>query len=257
MEKSFGEIYAKYYDIIYSDKNYEKECDFLEEIFQYFLNFKPTKILDIGCGTGGHLIPLAKRGYEVVGIEPSTFMLQIAKEKMEKEKLSNVKIYQASSETFTLNDKFDVCVCMFAVINYITQTDNLIQTFKNIRKHLKTGGLLIFDFWYGPAVLTIKPSVRIKIMERERDLKVIRTVTPELNTLDSICKSHYYLLVIKGNKVIEEARETHVIRYFFFPELHFYLKNSGFDVLKICEFLNLEKSPSENTWNVTLIAKAR
>jgi SAM-dependent methyltransferase len=67
-EESFNITYSKYYDILYMDKDYDKECDFVEEAFNKYSLSKPVKILDVGCGTGGHLIPLAKRGYEVVGI---------------------------------------------------------------------------------------------------------------------------------------------------------------------------------------------
>ena len=73
--------YAEYYDLIYQDKDYEKECDFLEEIFQAYQS-KPVKsILELGCGTGGHAIPLAKRGYELTGLDTSSVMLKQAEKK--------------------------------------------------------------------------------------------------------------------------------------------------------------------------------
>jgi len=68
--KSF-ERYAEYYDLIYQDKDYEKEYDFIEEIFQNFSSNPVKTIFDGGCGTGGHAIPLAKRGYQIAwGKEP-------------------------------------------------------------------------------------------------------------------------------------------------------------------------------------------
>ena len=83
MERAFRS-YGKYYDIIYADKDYEKECDFLEEIFRNYSKIIPKTILDGGCGTGGHAIPLAERGYEVTGIDLSEEMINIAKEKASK-----------------------------------------------------------------------------------------------------------------------------------------------------------------------------
>lgn len=250
----FSEVYSKYYDILYADKDYERECDFIEQIFQRYASSKLVSILDVGCGTGGHLIPLARRGYEVVGVDKSKSMVQIARTKLRKLGL-NAEVYVSDAAEFTFNTKFDACISMFAVINYIVETDRVIKVFRNIRKHLKKNSLFIFDSWYGPAVLSIKPSVRVKIIERG-GLKVIRTVIPELDTFRHIQKSNYYLIVIKDNKVIGECRECHTLRYFFPQELIHYLTESGFSVLKFCKFLHIDEPPSENTWNVTIIAKA-
>ena len=71
--------YAKYYDFIYQDKNYNRECNFIEEIFK--TTKKPKKILEIGCGTGSYTKILLNRGYKVTAIDISGEMLKIAREK--------------------------------------------------------------------------------------------------------------------------------------------------------------------------------
>lgn len=73
--------YAEYYDLMYKDKDYEKEVDFIEEVLRKYSKFSVKKILDAGCGTGGHAIPLAKRGYEVVGFDSLKSMIKKAREK--------------------------------------------------------------------------------------------------------------------------------------------------------------------------------
>jgi SAM-dependent methyltransferase len=254
-KKSFSDKYSKYYDILYADKDYEKECNFIEEIFRRYSSAKPIKILDVGCGTGGHLVHLARKGYEVVGIDKSELMAQIAEEKIRKYNL-RAKIMVADVLDFNLDEKFDACISMFAVIDYVIKTDDIIEAFKNIRRHLKQGSLLIFDYWYGPAVLTIRPSSRVKVIEKD-GIKLIRTVVPELDTFNHIQRSNYYLLAIKDGMVIDEVREVHVLRYLFPQELIHYLNEAGFKVLKFCEFPYLDKPPSESTWNVATIAMAQ
>jgi SAM-dependent methyltransferase len=252
---SFDRVYSKYYDLLYSDKDYQMECDFIEEVFNKSCSFKPIKILDVGCGTGGHLIPLAQRGYKVVGIDKSEWMIKVAEEKIRKHDLS-AKVLVSDILDFNLNERFDACIAMFAVINYILNTDDLIKAFKNIKRHLKPGALFIFDHWYGPAVLTVKPSTRIKVVEQE-GLKVIRMVIPQLDSFNCIQRSNYYLIAIKDNQVIDEAFEVHLLRYFFPPEITHYLSEAGFSVLKFCEFPYLDKPPTENTWNVATIAMVK
>jgi SAM-dependent methyltransferase len=255
MDTTFGKVYSKYYDTLYTDKDYEKECDFIEEVFQRYLLIKPVKILDVGCGTGGHLVHLARRGYEIMGIDKSEYMVQIAEEKIRKYNL-RAKVIVADVLDFNLAEKFDACISMFAVMSYIIKTDDIIKAFKNVRRHLKQGGLFIFDYWYGPAILTIKPSGRVKVVERD-EIKLIRTVMPELDTFNHIQRSNYYLIAIKDGMVIDEVREVHVLRYLFPQELIHYLNEAGFKVLKFCEFPYLDKPPSENTWNVATIAMAQ
>ena len=70
----FGSDYASAYDALYHDKDYERECDFLEAIFRKYSK-KVKTILDLGCGTAGHALILARRGYEVVGVDRSVTML--------------------------------------------------------------------------------------------------------------------------------------------------------------------------------------
>ena len=73
--------YSEYYDLFYKDKDYEAECDFIEEVFKRYSSIPVKSILDIGCGTGGHAIPLTKRDHSVTGIDISTTMLEKAKQR--------------------------------------------------------------------------------------------------------------------------------------------------------------------------------
>jgi len=253
MSKVFGQ-YALYYDLLYSDKDYEGECDFIEEIFEKYADKKPKNILDIGCGTGGHLVPLLKRGYNLVGLDFSLTMLRFAREKLNKLGW-DAELYNKDIRDFDLKKKFDSCLCMFAVLNYVTTNEELLQSLKNIRSHLSYNGLLIFDFWYGPAVLDIKPSVKIKEV-KGGGINVLRIVKPEIDVNRHICKSHYHLIAMKGKKIIANIKETHVLRYLFPQEIKYMLEANKFELLHLCEFPKLGLSPSEKTWNVAAVAKA-
>lgn len=90
----FNKEYAGAYDDLYKDKNYERECDVMESIFGKFRGI-PRTILDLGCGTGGHAIIFAERGYKVVGIDRSSAMLKIARTKA---KSYGLKIYFAEGD---------------------------------------------------------------------------------------------------------------------------------------------------------------
>lgn len=252
-EKMPFQSYGKYYDIIYADKDYQKECDFLEQIFENYATSVPKTILDAGCGTGGHAILLAKRGYEVTGIDASDVMISIAKEKAQKKGVK-IDFHSMDLRRLQLGKKFDACVSMFAVIDYFTRNQDIQKVLSNIGMHLANGSLFIFDFWYGPAVLTILPSGRKKAVEKE-GLRVIRFAEPRLDALHHICEVNYHIIATKGDLILDEVKEKHLVRFFFPEEIKHYLEERGFKLLKFCSFLNLDKEPNESVWNATAISR--
>ena len=77
----FEQAYAEQYDTLYGEKNYESECDLLQKAFKQWGDNNIHAILDLGCGTGNHAIPLARRGYKVTGVDLSANMLEKAQQK--------------------------------------------------------------------------------------------------------------------------------------------------------------------------------
>lgn len=245
--KSF-ELSSKYYDLIYQDKDYEKEVAFIEDIFAAFN--KPRKILEIGCGTGNYTQILHRKGYEVTGLDISENMIRVAKKKC----TCNFKVGDIAE--VNINKKFDACIAMFAVISYITETSRLIKALANIRKHLKTNGLLIFDVWNGLAVMRILPDLRVKELENE-NIKILRIAYPNLKAFNHVCEVKYKLLVLdKKNRKCTEFEEDHIVRFYFPQEMIFFLEMAGFEVLKACPFLDLNGHVDEAVWNMTLVARA-
>jgi SAM-dependent methyltransferase len=191
----------------------------------------------------------------VTGIDASPVMIRKAREKA-KETGVNSTFHSLDIRDFDLKKKFDACVSMFAVLNYLTETKDILKALENVSRHLKPGAIFIFDFWNGLAVLRILPSVRVKVVEKD-GMRVIRTVHPEMDALHHICRSHYHILVTKGDNILDEFKETHVVRYFFPQEIAHYLDDAGFELLRFCPFLDLKGTADENEWNVTAIARVR
>ena len=181
-------------------------------------------------------------------------MLNTAKEKSSKLGL-DIDFLQSDIRDFKLNEKFDSIICMFAVLNYLTGNEDFEKTLRNVRKHLREGGLFIIDVWNGLAVLRILPSVRVKIVKQNKT-KIIRIVEPELDAVNHICRNHYKIMVLEKDRLVEEIKETHVIRYLFPQEIKHYLEQAGFEVLKICEFPKIDAAVDENIWNMAIVSRA-
>ena len=78
----FNRAYADQYDVLYQEKDYESECAMIEEAFRRYSRIPVKSILDLGCGTGNHAIPMACKGYQVTGVDRSQQMLDRARSKL-------------------------------------------------------------------------------------------------------------------------------------------------------------------------------
>jgi len=239
---TFGETYSKYYDLLYKDKNYQEEFDYIQKIISK--HGSPGKnILDIGCGTGKHLNHFKDAGYNIAGVDLSENMIIEAKKHLNQEE----DLICSKASEFKFNKKFDIIISLFHVMSYQTSNDEIEKVFYNVAEHLNNGGLFIFDFWYGPGVLTDPPTVRQKTLEND-EIKVIRNANPVHRFNDNIVDVHYDIKI--KNKVLNNENsfnECHSMRYLFFPELRYLAKQSGFSVVLEAEWMN-DNSPDINTW---------
>lgn len=251
----FSEDYARYYDLFYEGKPYEKECDYLEQVLTRFSEKSPKKLLELGCGTGGHALVLASRGYQVAAVDRSLAMLQRAREKMEKRRVS-FELFQQSMAQLDLPYRADVAFSLFHAINYLSFPEELIAAFKRVRAHLKRGGLFLFDFRWGvPALLHFAPR-RVKIVEREGE-RVVRISETEVDRFHQIYTTVYTCRVYEKEREKKEFQEEHKVSFFFLKELEQYLKAAGFELLQIFPYLSLAPFSGEVLSNWTLLAVAK
>jgi SAM-dependent methyltransferase len=245
----FDKYYAQFYDMLYKDKDYESESNYIISLIKKY-NPKAKSILDLGCGTGRHAELFSNKGFLVLGVDQSKYMLIEAMNR----KNNNLDFIEGDIRFLKLDKKFDVVTALFHVLSYqITNKDveSLIRTAYN---HLNKDGLFIFDFWYGPAVIIQKPEVRIKELENE-NIKFIRVAKPMIDFSRNVVKVCYKIFVVdKKNKTFLEHEEIHPMRFFFDPELELFIENIGFKLESKFSWLKFEQ-PSENDWSVVWVVR--
>lgn len=240
-------LYSQYYDLIYNDKNYENEVIYLnKQIKQFKKNSK--KILELGCGSGSHAYYLTKNGYKVTGVELSKAMFEIALNK----KIKNFDLVNSNIIDFRSSINFDVVISMFHVISYINNNNDILKCFRNTANNLKKGGLFLFDVWYLPAVLTIKPISKVKKISNDF-LSVIRVTDSVINYNNNNVNVNFQIFINdKNSKKHFSFEETHIMRYFSLPEIELFASLSGFKIIASKE-MGTEIEPNEKTWGVLFI----
>jgi SAM-dependent methyltransferase len=247
--------YALYYDLFYRDKNYADEVDYVDALIKKYAVGETATILDLGCGTGGHAVLLAKKGYDVTGVDRSDTMLAIAEEKKRQEGVS-VELQKGDICTVDLHKRFDVAIAMFAVMGYQTTNDALESALLNAARHLNPGGLLIFDGWFGPAVIAQRPQDKILIIEKGSG-SVIRLTRPNFDVISQMVDVNFTVLHIENDAIVNRVDEMHKMRFFFPKELEFMLKKAGFEVVGMHAFMEVEGALTVNDWNMAVIARKR
>ena len=133
------EIMAKYYDEMYSWKDYEKETKKLVEIIKKYKFTDGTLLLDVGCGTGAHINHL-KYHYEVTGVDLSEEMLKVARDRFK-----DVQFFQQNMASMDLGMKFDIITCLFGSIGHLTTQEDLSKAIESFAKHTNSGGVVIIE----------------------------------------------------------------------------------------------------------------
>jgi SAM-dependent methyltransferase len=245
MSENFN-LYSRYYNLLYADKDYKAETDYVSERIKLYSPEAKT-ILEFGSGTGVHGLQLLKKGYNVYGLEKSSSMVAEAISK-------GFNCEVADITDFKLKGQRDVVVSLFHVISYINENENLIRCFNNAASHLKDDGIFLFDVWYSPAVYHLKPEPRIKKISDET-ISVIRNAVPVIDSKKNVVDVVYH---IKAKDLItseeKEFTEHHPMRHFSILEIDLLSKLTGFKIIKVEEFLT-GREPSENTWGVCFILK--
>ena len=158
MPESYSD-FAEVYDEFMDNTPYEEWCGTLESLIEKYGVSKPVRcekpedalssernlVLDLGCGTGTLTELMYQRGYDMIGVDNSPSMLNIAMKKKEKSGSEILYLLQDMRELelySTVGTVFSVCDSL----NYILEKDELTDIFKLVNNYLYPGGLFIFDF---------------------------------------------------------------------------------------------------------------
>lgn len=213
---------AAYYDVIYAaaGKDYAREAQRLHELIQQHKRSPGTALLDVACGTGGH-IGLLRQHYTVEGLDISPDMLAIARRKH-----PDVVLHRADMADFNLGRQFDIIVCLFSSIAIVRTAPRLQQTLQAMSRHIHPGGVVIIEPWILPEVA--RAGLVSAVFVDQPDLKIARMNVTRLEDGMTVLDFHHLVATPAG---VEYFIERHDIGLFSHEDYLGAFRGAGLDVV--------------------------
>lgn len=245
MYGDFAKLYEKLQDI-----DYMAFADYIEEIFKAN-GIKAELVLDLACGTGTLTAIMAKRGYDMIGVDMSCEMLDIAREKSQNEGLDVLYLNQDMTE-FELYGTVDAIICTLDGVNYLTEDGELEKTLRLAHNYLNPGGLMIFD-------INTEYKLRCVLgnntyVAEEKDIFYVWQ--NEYDEKDRIC---YFNLDFfeKDGKQYNRYTEEQAERAYSLDEIESAAKKSGFNEISFYDAFKFEKPAKESERCFVVLKKQR
>ena len=224
------------YDEMMEDVDYEAWTNYLEELVKIWHSKPPKKILDLACGTGSHALLLAKRGYEVVGVDASIEMLTTADAKAREAGLQLTFYYQ-NMKLLNFEAAFDTVFSSCDSMNYLLEDGDIQKTFSGVFNALVNGGLFIFDMSsiyrlrevFGNNTFAANFENSSYIWENYWD------VASKVSTIELT------LYIKEDGECYRRFYEVHQERGYEIEEIEEHLKACGFKLLDIYESFTFNK----------------
>lgn len=233
--------FAYVYDRLMEDVDYSYWADHIVLLFERF-DIKPELVLDLGCGTGSLCLELAKKGYDMIGVDGSEDMLSVAADKAAEKQ---VLFLNQDITSFELYGTVGAIVSTLDCFNYVTDPKGLKKVFKLAANYLDPGGLLIFDV-----------HSRYK-MEKVFGNNVFHEIKDDTAYIwqcsydgrRKICQHDLTFFVEKEDGAYERFEEFHEERFYSKEELETWATEAGLQVLEVFDGLNFRKpTPKSERW---------
>ncbi len=210
---------AAFYDAIYSFKDYAREASQVHAFIGQHCRSGGRVLLDAACGTGQHLVFL-QNWYQAEGLDLDETMLRIAHERA-----PGLPLHHASMVDFKLDRRFDAITCLFSAIGYVKTEARLRQAIATMAGHLRPGGVLLVEPWYGPEVWQVG-SLRSLVIDQP-DLKIARMNISEREGDVAVLLFHY---LVGTPQAIDYFTERHELGLFTHQQYLDAFQTAGLDV---------------------------
>lgn len=251
---SYAGKHAEVYDIIYQDKPYAAEAAFVDACLKRYRQDEGSRLLELACGTGNHALELEKLGYQALATDYSEDLLRVARRKA-KAAGSAVEFRMADMRELDLDEKdFDAVICLFDSIGYVQSDEAVDRVLQGVRRHLRPGGLFVFEFWHADAMLRHYEPLRLRRWPLPQG-ELLRISTTQLDAEKNLAQVDYEILELRNDGSYTRLRETQANRFFSLSRMAQFLGDNGFAALAWLNGYTWDEAIDEQTWHVVALAR--
>lgn len=242
--------FAEVYDLFMDNVPYKEWADVLENILKNE-KIEDGLVLDLGCGTGSMTEEMAKRGYDMIGVDNAEEMLEIANEKRMQSGHDILYLLQDMQE-FELYGTVKAIISVCDCVNYITEPEELVHVFELVNNYLDPNGLFVFDF-----------NTEYKYKEILGD----RIIAENREDSSFIWENYYYeddrineyeltLFIREKENLFEKYQETHYQRAYDLDEIKALLMEAGMEFVEAFDGYSKEKA-TDHSERILCIAREK
>lgn len=241
---SFAEVYDTFMDNV----PYEEWADYLEERLKEY-GVKDGLVLELGCGTGSMTELLAEKGYDMIGVDNSEDMLEIAMEKRIESGHDILYLLQNMQE-FELYGTVKAVVSVCDSVNYITEKAELEEVFRLVNNYLDPRGIFIFDF---------------NTEYKYREILGNQVIAEDREECSFIWENYYdhtsmineyelTLFVQEEDDLYRKYQESHFQKAYTLRDIRSMIEASGLKFVTAYDAYT-QKAPMHNSERITVIAR--
>jgi SAM-dependent methyltransferase len=251
----YSEDIARIYDLLVEGReDAEADGEELEFLLWALRDVCPRPVrdvLDAGCGTGRHVIPLAQEGLAVTAADRSPAMLAECRRKLEARGL-RAQFAAADAAALPWQEAFDAALCMHCVLCYLPTTEHLLEALDGLRRALRPGGLLVLD----NANLLAQHATFGRSYEQERRGPTMRLIFREERAYEDFASVLH--IRIEGTAHAEKGsfdfRNEDVLRVMTANEMTVYLKEAGFTGISAYPSFDRDRADEASGERIILLA---
>jgi len=248
---------SAFYDRVNADIDYDAWADYIEDGFRRHLPERPALLLDLACGTGSMTLTLAERGYDMIGVDGSAEMLNIAMERARAAGHPEILYLLQDMRAFELYGTVGAVSCCLDSINYLTEEGDLADCFATVHNYLDPDGLFFFDVNTPYKFEQIYGDNAYVFDEEDEDGRLIYCGWQNYYDPDTrLCD--FDLTVFSEGKDGRYHREdeSHTERCYSLEELTDALRATGFELVAVHGDID-GSSPTEESERWYIIARAK
>jgi len=243
----YREISAKYYDEAYATK---------EDLFDrdFYVNLaKQTRgpVLELACGTGRILLPIAREGIAIHGVDLSPAMIRVLRQNLQREPKDVrelVSVFEGDIKTLRSNREYPLVIIPFRPLQHMYTIEDQVAALQTAAFHLEEGGILAFDVFF-PRFDSISSGIGQETIELEWQTsagKIVRRYfrKESVDKINQNFTATFIFRTYQDGKLVKEETEPFKMSYYTYPHLRALFLLAGLEIVE--EYSSFDKAPLDN-----------